>query len=75
MIAGTKRAVSCKRCGAGLAPDAQFCAGCGLNVVEAETQRYALREARERRRHIDERQMIFIALVFLVALAYFATHH
>ncbi len=66
-----KAGAFCTKCGTPLAPRAQFCAGCGLNVVEEEVQRHALQTAREQRRIIDEKRLIGIAVVVVLLLIYF----
>jgi len=75
MIMRNKRAVFCKRCGQEVTDNDQFCAGCGLNLVEAETQRHTLNDARAKRSNARQQQIVFLLLFVLMVAGYLLTHH
>jgi uncharacterized membrane protein YvbJ len=64
------KATTCPRCGAATEPGKQFCASCGLSLVEAEKQAFELRQMKQRDRNGREKQWLFFIFLVMMGLAY-----
>jgi len=65
----------CPRCGAATGADDHFCKGCALNLMEAESQRHTVNDARQKRGNVRQQQILYLVLVVIVVAGYFALHH